>query len=207
MLWYLSTPSEMPLKEPDFQEVNTSPFLEVKACQLFLHCWAQSLMLEPNKLCSAARNIIAWEMVWPWQSEAVMAIPFLRLSWLHLWRSRILLDRVSASCMQRYNLLCWSQHLCTAALCRAVSYLEHSTLSKTWAYLAYLKHCGYGVDITSLQATRRTSSARYWWAYQYMYFCSYESQLVTESLSSHTQKAHTTSAPHSEMEWALLSMG
>lgn len=160
MLWYLSMLSEMPLKEPDFQRVNTSPPLEVKASQIFLHWWAESLMLVPKNSRSAARNGTATsEMVRPRQGDSLLELT------TSLERQD-LLDRVSASCTRQYSLLGWSQHLCTAALCCAVpaAHLTWSStwhLSKTWAYLLYLKPCGYGADITGLHTARRTSSARY----------------------------------------------
>ena len=125
MLWYLSTPSEMPLKEPDFQGVNTSLFLEVKASQVFLHCWAESLILAPNNSCFAAGNSMAVsEIVWPWQGDALRELS------TSLERQD-LLDRVSASRTRRYSLLGWSQHLCTAALCCAIS-AAHLIWSSTW---------------------------------------------------------------------------
>lgn len=153
--------------------------------------------------CSAARNCTAAsEMVGPWQGDALLE-PTLSLD------RQNLPDRVHASCMRQHS---------SSVLCRVGSPLhleQDSTLSKTWAYLVYLKPCGYGVGIIGLHTTRRTSAARYRWAYSYIYFCPYESQLVRACLltpfsiskSLHTQKAHITSASNSEMEWALLSMG
>jgi len=115
--------SEMPLKEPDFQRVNTSPPLEVKASQVFLHWWAESLILAPNNSHSAPR-MAASEMVWPRQGDSLLeqTAPLERQD---------LLDGVSASCTWWYSLLGWSQHPCTAALCCAVSAVP-LPCSSTW---------------------------------------------------------------------------
>lgn len=113
----------MPLKEPDFQRVSTSPFLEVKASQVFLHWWGESLMSAPNNSHSAARRGTATsEMVQPWQGDFLLELT------TSLERQDL---PDGASRMWRFSLLGWTQHLCMAALCCAVS-AAHLTWSSAW---------------------------------------------------------------------------
>lgn len=68
----MSTPSELPLTESGFEGVNPSPFPEVKASQVFLHCCAKRAQTAP---------VLQPEMVQPLHKGYGHGRGMLRLSW------------------------------------------------------------------------------------------------------------------------------